>query len=305
MSEPCENLIFPPSRPRAERLGGGAVRLAAPAKINLNLLVGPMRDDGFHEVDSYVAKVTLYDEITLRPAGDGLITLACSGADCGDDFENLAFRAAAALAEERGAGGVDVELHKLIPPAAGLGGGSADAAAVLLALRDMWRLGLADEDLAAVAASLGSDVPLFLGPPAARVTGRGECVTPVDVHPFFALLFVPEIHCATGEVYREFDAGGGGGEIAGQLPPSALAAEPSTWRGLLRNDLTGAAVRIAPGLGELKRAIAEQAAPGVCLTGSGSAMFVLCDSHDEAAAAFAALDEKLRAICIPVRSNPW
>lgn len=304
MSDPCHIPTFPPLRPRVESISGGALRLAGPAKINLNLLVGPRRGDGFHDVDSYVAKITLYDDLTIRPRSDGRITLTCSPANCGSDEQNLALLAARALADGRNVGGAQIALVKRIRPGAGLGGGSSDAAAVLLGLRDMWKLDLADEDLAAVAASLGSDVPLFLGPAAVRMTGRGERVAPAEVHPFHALLFVPDIHCDTGEVYRAFDETGGGapGE---QQAPSSLAAAPSAWRGMLRNDLAEAAERLEPDVGKLRRSIAEQTGLPVSVTGSGSAMFVLCDSADEAAAAFAALDQTMLAICIPVRSNPW
>jgi len=304
MSDPCDRPTFQPPRERGESIGGGALRLAAPAKINLNLLVGPRRDDGFHDIDSYVAKITLYDDLVLRPRSDGRIALTCSSANCGSNEQNLALLAARALADGRDVGGVDVELVKRICPGAGLGGGSSDAAAVLWGLRGMWKLDLADEGLAAVAASLGSDVPLFLGPAAVRMTGRGECVAPAEVCPFHALLFVPDIHCATGEVYRAFDetGGGGPGEQPAGLP---LAAAPSAWRGLLRNDLAEAAERLEPDLGELRGSIAEQTHLPVSVTGSGSAMFVLCDSADEAAAAFAALDQTIRAICVPARTNPW
>lgn len=306
MSGPADNAALPPVLPRIRRLDGGALRMAAPAKINLNLLVGPPRGDGFHDIDSIVAKITLYDELTLRPRTDGLIRLACSGAPCGDDERNLALLAARALAHGRGVGGADIELVKLIAPGAGLGGGSSDAAAVLEGLRTMWRLELGDDELAALAASLGSDVPLFLGPPASRMTGRGERVAPVEVHPFFALLIVPEVRCATAEVYREFDAAGPGA-MGEQLAPAVLAETPSAWRGLLRNDLAAAALRVGPDLGDLRRAIADRTRLGVCVTGSGSAMFILCDSPDEAAAAAvaAAGAGTLRAVCIPVRSNPW
>ena len=304
MSDASDSMTFGPVRARVERLGGGVLRLAAPAKINLNLRVGPARGDGFHDLDSYVAKVTLYDEVTLSPRRDGRITLSCTGADCGDDERNLAVRAARLLAGDRDVGGVDIGLVKRIAPAAGLGGGSSDGAAVLWGLRDLWRLDLDDAALAGLAARLGSDVPLFLGPPAARMTGRGERLAAVDVHPFFALLLVPDIHCATGEVYRAFDAAGPGA-MGEQLPAPVLAGPPSAWRGLLRNDLAAAARQIAPRLDQLYRTVAARIEAPLCITGSGSAMFILCDSPARAAETAAALGEDLRPLCIPVRSNPW
>jgi len=305
MSAAADSLAFPPSRRPVESIGGGALRLAAPAKINLTLQVGPRREDGFHEIDSVVAKVTLYDDLTLGPRSDGRIALACSGADCGDDEANLALRAARALADGREVGGADIELLKRIPPGAGLGGGSSDAAAVLRGLCRLWGLDVGEAALAAVGASLGSDVPLFFGPATVRVTGRGEHVAPARVHPFHALLFVPGVHCATGRVYQAYDDAGGGEQAPRQPAEMSMTAAPSAWRGLLRNDLGEAAERLEPALGRLRRSIAERTGLPVSITGSGSAMFVLCDSADEAAAAFAALDATLRALCVPVRSNPW
>ena len=304
MSEVGKSMTFGPVRARVERLGGGGLRLAAPAKINLNLHVGPLRGDGYHDLDSYVAKITLYDEVTLHPRSDGRITLTCTGADCGDDERNLALRAARALAAGRNVGGVDIALVKRIAPGAGLGGGSSDAAAVLRGLRDLWRLDLDDAALGAVAATLGSDVPLFLGPPAARMTGRGERLAAVEVHPFFALLLVPDIHCATGEVYRGFDAVGPGA-LADQLPASVLGGVPSSWRGLLRNDLGAPARQASPPLDAVYHAATARIEAPLSITGSGSAMFILCDSPAQAADTADALGEDLRAICIPVRSNPW
>lgn len=304
MSSRADNLTFPQPRPRLERLRDGALRLAAPAKINLNLLVGPPRDDGFHDLDSYVAKITLYDDLTLRPRSDGKITLATSGRRCGADEQNLALRAARVLARGREVVGADIDLLKRIVPGGGLGGGSSDAAAVLWGLRELWQLGVSDAELARIAVTLGSDVPLFLGPGASRMTGRGEVITPIDVHPFFALLLAPDIHCATAEVYRAFDAARRR-PIADQLSPAALSDAPSAWRDLLRNDLAAPAQAVSPSLGELRRAVAARTPLPVCITGSGSAMFILCDSPAEATAALADFDDAMRASCIPVCPNPW
>jgi len=304
MSNHADNLTFPRSRPRIETLRDGALRLAAPAKINLNLLVGPPRDDGFHGLDSCVAKITLYDDLTLRPRRDGEVTLTTSGLPCGDDEQNLALRAARALAQGRDVGGADVELVKRIAPGGGLGGGSSDAASTLWGLRELWQIDVTDAELARLAATLGSDVPLFLGPAASRMTGRGELLSPIDLPPFFALLIVPDIHCATAEVYRAFDATTPG-PMAEQLSPHALAGPPSTWRHLLKNDLAAPAQTVSPRLAELRQTLAARTVLPVCITGSGSAMFVLCDSPDEAVATFNAFDDALQATCIPVRSNQW
>ena len=172
-----------PARPQMTAIEGGCLRVLAPAKINLNLLVGPRRADGFHPVDSLVAKVTLYDELELRPREDGQITLACEGRDCGPADSNLVLGAAKALAERTGhespqreLPGVAICLRKHIPPGGGLGGGSSDAAATLMAMNDLWRLGLGLDELSRIASQLGSDCPLFLGPPGIQShrPGRGD-----------------------------------------------------------------------------------------------------------------------------------
>ena len=132
------------ARPRRAVLADGGLRVAAPAKINLDLLVGPRRPDGYHDIDSLVAKITLYDELAARLREDGPVGLHCEGLDCGPIEENLALRAARLLAERAGrrVGGAEIRLAKAIPPGRGLGGGSSDAAAALVALDELWRLGL-------------------------------------------------------------------------------------------------------------------------------------------------------------------
>ena len=303
MSCPSDTPIVLPPRPPSRELPGGALLIHAPAKINLNLLVGPARSDGFHSIDSLVAKVTLYDQIELRPRSDGQLTFRCTGADCGPDRHNLAFRAAALLADGRHAAGADLVLTKHIPPGKGLGGGSSDAAAVLRALNKLWELKLPPPALDALASQLGSDVPLFLGPPAARITGRGECVSPIDVHPFWAVLHLPAVSCDTAAVYRSFDRHPA--PPRQQLPIDPLAAEPpSQWAALLRNQLTEAAIRVRP---EIRRALDDLAASPrpVCLTGSGSAAFILCDDEEDAMGVLADLPSTIGPRCIIVRRNTW
>lgn len=261
----------------------GAIRLWAPAKINLNLLVAARRADGFHSVDSIVAKVTLYDRIDLHVGSSGRVDLECDAAECGPDERNLALRAANLLAGGRRVPGAAIRLAKHIPPGRGLGGGSSDAAAVLLGLRRLWAIDVPDEELLALSAELGSDVPLFLGPPALRMTGRGEGIEPVAVHEFRAVLFLPEFSCDTGEVYRAFDAHSA--RPAQQLDAELLAAPPSRWRDKLVNQLAAPAESVRPELAKMRASLARAVSLPVCLTGSGSGMFVLCDDDSEAASA--------------------
>ena len=297
---PSDNLTV---RSRIEPIGADALRVAAPAKINLNLLVGPRRADGYHPLDSLVAKVSLYDDLELRLRQDGQIRLTCRGLPCGPDEDNLAGRAGRLLAEGRGVCGADITLSKRIRPGRGLGGGSSDAAAVLLGLSRLWRLDISAGDPSSLAAALGSDVPLFLGPPAMRMTGRGERLESVTMHPFIAVLCWPDFACGTAEVYRAFDRQPA--LPAEQIDLSLPAEPPSRWRGLLVNQLEPAAVLAAPQMAEFLAALRERLAVPVCMTGSGSAAFCLCDDEAEAQSVLARVPNRLRQGCTVVRMNTW
>jgi len=285
-----------------ERLEDGLL-VSAAAKINLNLLVGPRREDGYHPLDSLVARVTLYDEIELRARRDGRIVFSCSGFDCGPEEHNLAFRAAGALVSGRDVPGAEIVLRKHIPPGKGLGGGSSDAAAVLEGLNELWRLGLSRTELAALAGGLSSDAPLFLGPPALRMTGRGERIEPVTVHPFLAVLWMGDPVCSTKAVYEAFDRRPAAMER--QLDANLLTSPSSRWRGLLVNQLAPPAEELAPQLRQARQEMSGAIHQPVCMTGSGSALFVLCDDAEEAKAVLSALPESLRKDCIIVADNGW
>jgi 4-diphosphocytidyl-2-C-methyl-D-erythritol kinase len=330
MSDPRPDALdILPTRPPRQAMGDGGLRLAAPAKINLDLYVGPRRPDGYHPLDSLVAKVALYDEIILHPRPDGRIAFRCDGAECGSDDKNLALRAARLLAEHaRPHGGdhsgvapreagADIVLTKSIPPGKGLGGGSSDAAAVLAGLNELWALHLPAARLAELAAALGSDVPLFLGPPVARMTGRGERLASAAVHEFLAVLHMPPAVCPTAQVYRCFD------ELAGQrpgpadLPPGGpfaapprdlhalLHSPPGAWRGSLRNDLAVPAFYVSPDLRRTHEAMLSALGRPVSVTGSGSGLFVLCDDPAEAAEVLRRLPAALPGRTVCVRPNPW
>jgi len=288
---------------RVEAPSEGVLCVRAPAKINLDLLVGPRRQDGYHSLDSYVCKLTLYDRIGLRRRGDGQIRFSHSGIECGPAESNLALRAARLLAEARDVPGVDLTLHKTIAPGAGLGGGSSDAAAVLWGLDRLWGLGLAADQLADLAARLGSDVPLFLGPACSRMTGRGETLAPVDAAAFYAVLILPPVTCSTQAVYRQFDLLAR--EPATQLPPQLLPQPPSAWRAELVNQLGQAARAIYPDLARLWDQLREVLPLPVHLTGSGSGLFVLCDHRDEAADVARLIPPPVRSWCVGAERNPW
>jgi len=184
-------------------------RRCAYAKINLVLAVGPKRKDGYHEVATILQAVSLHDTLAFAPRARGF-TLAVDGPRAKGvprTGANLVMKAARALARELGeTRGAAIRLTKRIPHGAGLGGGSSDAAATLRGLLALWGRRLPHARLSALAASLGSDVPFFLGPGSALATGRGEIVTPLPParHSFQVVLVVPEVRVSTAWTYAHY-----------------------------------------------------------------------------------------------------
>ena len=184
----------------------GGLRLLAPAKINLALEVLDKRGDGFHEIDTVMTTIDLADRVRLQPADE--LSVRFDGPHGGMIEDDLCTRAALALGEASGHNAaVRIEVTKQIPLAAGLGGGSSDAAAVLRGLNQLWGLGWTVEELSSVAASLGSDVPFFLQGGAARCSGRGEIVEPLrDVRDLRLLLLLPPVTSAPDKTARRYGA---------------------------------------------------------------------------------------------------
>ncbi len=285
----------------------GTIEVVAPAKINLDLYVGPLDETGYHPLDSIVSKIAFYDRLILSPSDPGRYTLHADGLECGPGEENLALRAATHLARAADIpNGVDIQLEKAIPPGMGLGGGSSDAAAVLRGLNVLWDLNWPVEMLAEVGPELGSDVPLFLAGPASRMTGRGEHLEPVEIAPFTLVLILPELHCSTGAVYRAYDESPAGtiAERMARIARPGIAA-PSTWRASLGNDLAGPARRVEPALAGLWDELAASSDRPIHLTGSGSGLFIVCDTPDEAREAWQQLPLRVQAISLITQPNPW
>jgi 4-diphosphocytidyl-2-C-methyl-D-erythritol kinase len=261
----------------------------APAKINLSLRIIGKRDDGYHLLDSLVAFCSVGDRIKASIPASGL-TLAASGplaASVPTDDGNLALRAARAVTERFALqGGTALSLHKALPVAAGIGGGSADAAAALKAVCAVWGLTPEPDDLAALALTLGADVPVCLAGRSCRMTGIGEVLTPLPSLPAAGILLVnPGVPCPTPDVFRArsgpFSPPGGSfdpGRDAAALA-AALAEEP--------NDLTEAAIAVCPPVQTvLDQLSALDDALLVRMSGSGATCFALF--ADEAAARAAA-----------------
>ncbi len=302
-----ENATAPVCRPRAatEPLGDGRLLVRAPAKLNLALRVGPVRDDGFHPLDSLVVKVTLYDELEFMARDDGRVRLTCDDASIGPVADNLVVRAATAMqARAAGGAGVDIVLRKRIPAGAGLGGGSADAAVTLGVLNELWDCGVAEGPLAAMAAELGSDVPLTLGPPAARMRGRGEILDAATIRPFCAVLITPPVHSPTAAVYRAFDDAAP--SALAPLDVSAFATRPaSEWADATVNDLYAPACRVCGRIAEWVDAATAATGEAVRMTGSGSALFIAADDLDAAVAIAGRLDDRVAGRARVVSQNSW
>ena len=282
------------------------VRLA-PAKLNLTLAVVGRRDDGFHDLHSVFVPLALHDVLTVAPAGTaGSDTLHVTGKDAGPVEANLVLRAISAVRAAIGEGPgrpatppLAARLEKRIPVAAGLGGGSSDAAAAIDAALEAW--GAADaldtERRLAVAASVGSDAPFFLGGRPALIEGRGERVSPltgIHGHPGI-LLVTPAVAVRTPDVFAVFDGShlGSSGDGSVRMTSAHLAQELGNGlsatdlvarAGVLAsaNDLLASAVLIAPGLVQVRRALTRLLARPIGLSGSGPTLWTLYPSLGEA-----------------------
>jgi 4-diphosphocytidyl-2-C-methyl-D-erythritol kinase len=255
-----------------------SVSVAAPAKLNLLLRVGPAAGDGYHPISSLMVTLDApADRVTVRPAA--VREVRCPGLD---GPANLAWAALDAL--ERVTGRplrVAVEIAKEIPQRAGLGGGSSDAAATLVAVDRLLGLGLGAGALEAAAAEVGSDVPFFVRGGAQWAEGRGERLRPADAVVVHALIAMPDGGLSTAEVYRAFDR-------LGRRPAGGGDPEGPVWR-WAANDLWPAALALRPDLGALARALRAAGARRALLCGSGAAVAGLFADRAGAERAAAAL----------------
>ena len=275
--------------------------ILAPAKLNLCLFLGPRREDGLHELCSLFEPLALADPIEVSEAERDEVLCA------GVEGENLAARALAAL---RAAGWesppLRIEIEKRIPVAAGLGGGSADAAAVLRLARDPagWT-GDVGPDLSAIAAGLGADVPSQVSPSLALVRGAGESVSPLPEPAPHAVVLLPGGGgLSTAEVFAEADRlglGRGGEELEALadrlLSAAGAGASPLEYAELLENDLEPAARSLRPNVGEALDALRNAGAPLARLTGSGPTAFGLFEGIAAARAAAERIDRDDVIVC--------
>ena len=261
-----------------------------PAKVNLQLAVGAPRHDGYHEVASVYQAVGLFDEVTALP-GDGL-TVSVEGDEADGvpvDETNLAMRAARLLAEHAGVEPrAHLHIHKAIPVAGGMAGGSADAAGALVALAQLWQVGLERAELQGMAAQLGSDVPFALMGHTAIGLGRGERLTPALARGRFHWVFaIADGGLATPAVYAELDRlRGDAVQVEPRVPDSLMTAlrsgDPRELGRALGNDLQRAAVSLRPQLTMTLDVGEEYGALGALVSGSGPTCAFLARDEDHA-----------------------
>lgn len=273
-----------------------SVSVRVPAKINLCLGVGPVRDDGYHPLATVYQAVDLHDELRATAVDDDRVTVRtvvdvddaeaeATLVPTGDD--NIAVRAALALREHAGTdAGVDLSIRKVIPVAGGMAGGSADAAAALVACNELWGLGYSRHELEPVAASLGSDVPFLLHGGNAVGGGRGETVSPVLARGSYQWVFaVAAEGLSTAAVYAEFDRLNADREVPEpQVPDALLAAlrsgDAHALGAALSNDLTEASLSLRPELGGVLDVGREAEALGSIISGSGpTCLFLAADEQ--------------------------
>jgi 4-diphosphocytidyl-2-C-methyl-D-erythritol kinase len=285
-----------------------------PAKVNLQLAVGPVRADGYHDVATVYHAVSLFDEVTVAPAERDSVAIIGEGADSvPTDGGNLAARAAVALARAVGPGslnapGLAIQITKRIPVAAGLAGGSADAAATLVACNELWATGLSQKELSELASGIGSDVAFGLLGGTAIGIGRGEQVTPVLTSgTFHWVLAFAKGGLSTADVYAACDRMRASRESkkakerkvgTASVPEPALnnaliaalrSGDPAKLGPLLSNDLQPAAISLRPGLRRALAAGRELGALGAMVSGSGPTCAFLAKNHRHARDLAAAL----------------
>jgi len=284
------------------------IRLEAPAKVNVVLRVLAAREDGYHDLESLVVPISLADGVTVRSADRLHIEVRGAQALAGDvpvGGLNLALVAALALADAcPDAGGALVEIDKRIPVAAGLGGGSADAAATLLALNRLWGCDLDPATLGEVAQRIGSDVPaLLLGGPV-LMSGRGEILAPAEVASFWWVVVHFDFGVRSPDAYRWWDEDGGvTGPDPDPLLDAAAAGDAEALGPLLFNDLEAVVARRHPAVGEAKQLLVAAGALGALMSGSGSSVVGLARDRDHAEKMASGFENALVASGPPAREG--
>jgi 4-diphosphocytidyl-2-C-methyl-D-erythritol kinase len=276
------------------------VTVRVPAKINLQLAVGPLRPDGYHGLVTVFHAVSLFDDVTVGPAAADTVTVTGEGASVVPaNGDNLALRAVRALRETiaqtggkataDGTDGVAVAIDKHIPVAGGMAGGSADAAAALVACNELWNAGLSQQDLCAVAARVGSDTAFAVIGGTAVGQGRGEQLTPILAAPatYHWVLALANGHLSTPAVYKELDRQRASAKVKDpalnpDLMTALKAADPAQLGAAIANDLEAPALALFPALNKTLKAGKESGALGALVSGSGPTCYFLASNQAHA-----------------------
>jgi 4-diphosphocytidyl-2-C-methyl-D-erythritol kinase len=259
------------------------LELRAPAKLNLFLEVLAKRPDGYHDIATLMVAVSLFDTLKFKEESSGDIRLTCDNRLLSTKSDNLVMRAAMLLKRRTGCDkGVSIRLTKRIPLAAGLAGGSSDAAATLLGLNRLWRLRLSEKRLKSIGAELGSDVAFFFSTPASWCTGRGERVRPLKLaKPLWFVLTALPLGLSTAQVYRAVeipDIPQGGEEIRRAVRMGNV--EEIGRR--LHNRLEPVAEKLCPAIRQVRQRLEKLSPAGALMSGSGTSVFALCRYRNEA-----------------------
>jgi len=291
-----------------ERAGDGLL-VRAPAKINLSLLVDGKRPDGYHEIETIMAKVSFYDEVILEKGEKNGIQLICKGkysVPSGQD--NIVYKAAQRLLSQSDTqSNIKMTLLKNIPPGSGLGGASSDAASTITGLNKLLQLGIGREVMKNIAAELGSDVPFFLGGPLAVCRGRGEKIVNIgQKFDFLCLLILPNISVSTKRAYDVFKPDKAvfdtlRCQISGLLRKNRIDLISL----MCANMLFAKSFSLYSEIVEIKREIEDLGFGPLCLSGSGSALFLLLQDYNEGDKIRKVITEKTGYSCVIFHNNRW
>ncbi len=257
-----------------------SVQLKAPAKVNFRLDVVARRPDGYHDLRMIMQRIDLCDEIAITLSDSAGIRVSCGRQGVPEGEGNIAWKAAAALARLSGREvGIDIAITKRIPVAAGLGGGSSDAATVLMGVNDLLGLGLSAERLMEIGAALGADVPFFIFQRPALAEGVGDRLTPLDgVPPVWLVLVNPNVHVSTAWVYQNLQLTTG--RTAANIPLFYESAADIC--AVLGNDLEGVTIPRFPVVREIKEQLLAAGAGGALMSGSGPTVFGVFEREEMA-----------------------
>jgi 4-diphosphocytidyl-2-C-methyl-D-erythritol kinase len=254
-----------------------SIRLRAFAKINLGLQILGKRDDGYHSIETILHRVNLFDTLNVRRVDRPEIAIDCSHPGVPADATNLCYKAADIFFREiEMEPAIDIRLEKTIPVGAGLGGGSADAAAVLHACNTLFGTPLSDDLLCDLASQIGSDIPYFIRPGSAYATGRGERLEYLQINlPYWIVLVYPRVNISTKWAYQQFRSNPDVKQQDLRVFVTEKMLDPQSWVNALRNDFEPIVFRQYPVVMRVKEALVKGGADFALMSGSGSAVFGL------------------------------